>query len=409
VYVRLLLAAASVSALLAADWARFRGPNGSGTVADKDVPVKWTDDNVLWKTELTGKGHSSPIVVKGKVFLLSATDKERSLVCLDADKGKQLWSKKAPGKFVKIRHDSSFASSTPCSDGERVYCAFWDGSKVSLHAYDLDGKALWQQDLGEFKSQHGHGFSPIVHDGLVIVNNDQDGTAQLQAFFAKTGKPAWSVKRKAFRTCYSTPFILETKGGPELVVGSTAGVTRYNPADGKELWNFEWKFEYTKPLRTVGSPVAVDGVVVLGSGDGDGSRALIAVKLDGKGDVSKTNLAWDKNNAGTPYVPSPLAHQGHVYTITDDGQAVCYEAKSGEEKWRKTRLADSFYASPVLINGNVFAISNKGDVVVFAAKPDKFELVARNKLGEQVFASPAVANGRLYVRGVKHLICVGKK
>lgn len=406
-YLRLLLAALSLTALLAADWPRFRGPNGSGIAADKDVPVKWTDDNVLWKSELPGKGHSSPIVVKGKVFLLSATDKERLLVCIDAAKGKELWTKKVPGSFVKIRHDSSFASSTPCSDGERVYCAFWDGARIALHAYDLDGKAIWHRDLGAFKSQHGHGFSPIVHGGLVIVNNDQDGTANLQAFFAKTGEPAWSVKRKAFRTCYSTPFILETKNGPELVVASTAGATRYNPADGKELWNFEWKF-FHKPLRTVGSAVVDDGMLFIGSGDGDGSRAMIAVKLEGKGDVSKTNLAWDKN-AGTPYVPTPLAHKGHVFTVTDDGQAVCYEAKKGEEKWRKARLAGGFSASPVLINGNVFAISQKGEVIVFAASAEKFEQLAKNNLGEGVSASPAVADGRLYVRGDKHLFCVGKK
>src|SRR5262249_31781605 len=160
----------------------------------------------------------------------------------------------------------------------------------------------------------------------------QDGASNLQAFFAANGKPAWDVKRPPFRACYSTPFILDGKNGPELVVGSTAGVTRYNPADGKELWNFSWKFK-TKPLRTVGSPVTEDGMLFLGSGDGDGSREMIAIRLDGKGDVSKKALAWDKHS-GTPYVPSPLAYQGHVYTITDDGFATCYEAKSGEEKWR---------------------------------------------------------------------------
>src|SRR5262249_36361324 len=262
----------------------------------------------------------------------------------------------------------------------------------------------WEPDLGTFPSQHGHGFSPIVHDGLLIVNNDQDGSSNLQAFHARTGKPAWSVERKAFRTCYSTPFILETNNGPELVVGSTAGLTRYNPADGKELWNFTWKFEKTKPLRTVGSPVVTDGVMVLGSGDGDGSRAMIAVKTDGKGDVSKTNLAWEKDS-GTPYVPSMIGYKGHVYTLTDDGQAVCYEAKSGEEKWRK-RLAGTCSASPLLIDGKVFAIDVKGKVNVFAARPDKFELVAKNEVGEAVSATPAVVNGRLYVRGEKHLICV---
>lgn len=403
---RLLLVPFALFAL-AADWARFRGPDGTGQVDDKDVPVKWGEDGILWKAALPGAGHSSPIVVKGRVVLLAATDKERMVCCYDAATGKESWTKKIPGAVAKKHPRSSFASATPCSDGERVYCVFWDGTGVSLHAYGLDGSAVWERRLGGFTSQHGPGFSPVVHDGLVIVNNDQDGSANLEAFFAATGRPAWSVKRKAFRASYSTPFVLQTKGGPELVVGSTAGVTRYDPADGKEKWNYEWKFTRTKALRTVGSPVAADGMLFLGSGDGDGSRAMIALKLEGKGDVSKTALAWDKH-AGTPYVPSPLAHGGHVYTVSDDGFATCYEARGGEEKWR-ARACDGVSASPVLISGNVFALDEKGAVSVFAARPDKFEPLAKNKVGEAVFASPAVADGRLFVRGAKHLICVGKK
>ena len=248
-----------------------------------------------------------------------------------------------------------------------------------------------------------------MHDGLVIVNNDQDGESTLQAFHAKTGKPAWATKRKAYRACYSTPFILETKNGPELVVGSTAGSDALQPGrrQGAVALHLD-SSPTTGALRTVGSPVAADGMVFLGSGDGDGSRAMIAVKLEGKGDVSKTNLAWDKET-GTPYVPSPLVHQGHVYTVTDAGAAVCYEAKSGEEKWRSCRAwPRRSRRSPLLIDGKIFAIDEKGEVYVFAAKADKYELVAKNKLGEAVSATPAVANGRLYVRGAKHLICVGK-
>jgi outer membrane protein assembly factor BamB len=405
---RLVLVPAVLLALVAADWSRFRGPNGTGHSSDKDVPVKWTDKNILWKTELPGSGHSSAIVVKGKAYLLSATDKERLLVCIDAKSGKLLWTKKVSGTVGKILNPKgSLASATPCSDGERVYCVFWDGKNVGLHVYSLDGKLAWERDLGKFSSQHGPGFSPIVHDGLVIVNNDQDGSSNLQAFFAKDGKPAWSVERKAFRACYSTPFLLETKNGPELVVGSTAGLTRYNPADGKQLWHFTWTFTNTKPLRTVASPVTTDGMVFLTAGDGDGSRAMIAVKLDGKGDVSKTNLAWDKD-AGTPYVPSPLVLGAHVYTVTDTGAAVCYEAKSGKETWRVPRMARAISASPLLIDGKIFAIDESGEVFIFTAKPDKYELVAKNKLGESVLATPAVSDGRLYVRGAKHLICVGK-
>src|SRR5262245_13780394 len=218
---RLVLIPVALCALLRpADWAPFRGPNGSGHAPDKDVPVKWTDDNFVFKTPLPGDGHSPPIVCKGKVFLLSATNKQRMISCFDATSGKEVWTKKVPGDVAKKHLKSSFASATPCSDGERVYCVFWDGSNVGLYAYDFDGKLAWERDLGKFTSQHGPGFSPIVHNGLVIVNNDQDGASNLQAFFAASGKPAWDVKRPPFRACYSTPFILDGKDGPELVVGS---------------------------------------------------------------------------------------------------------------------------------------------------------------------------------------------
>ncbi len=327
------LALLSALVLTGADWTRFRGPNGTGIAADGDVPVKWSDRNILWKTPLPGSSHSSPIVVKGKVFLLSATRSERLLVCLDAVKGKLLWSRGVPGKVGRTHRKSSLASATPCSYGEKVYCVFWDGSNVGLYAYDLEGKLAWERDLGRFTSQHGPGFSPVVYDGKVIVNNDQDGKSTLQAFRASDGEPAWSVKRRAFRACYSTPFLLsEGSAAPQLVVGSTAGLTGYNLADGKELWSFTWNFS-VKPLRTIGSPVAGDGMVFLGSGDGDGSRALVAIKLAGKGDGTKPSLAWDKDS-GTPYVPSMLYHKGHLYTVNDFGAATCYDPKTGKELWR---------------------------------------------------------------------------
>ncbi len=404
-HARLLLPLAFL-VLCGADWTRFRGPNGTGISSDRDVPVKWTAKNILWKTPLPGSSHSSPIVVKGKVYLLSATPTDRLVVCVDAGKGNVLWTRKVPGAVGKAHRKSSLASATPCSDGQRIFCVFWDGRAVGLYAYDLDGTPLWDASLGSFKSQHGPGFSPIVADGKVIVNNDQDGKATLQAFHAADGKPAWTVSRPAFRTCYSTPFLHDQGvAGPELIVTSTAGLTGYDPANGKELWNFTWSFP-VKPLRTVGSAVVGDGLAFLASGDGDGSRAMIAVKLGGKGDLTRTNLVWEKDS-GTPYVPSLLAWKGHLYTINDDGVAVCYEGKTGKETWRG-RLGGNVSASPVLIDGKVYSIDEKGVVFVFEARPDEFKLLASNKLGETVYATPAVANGRLYVRGAKHLICVGK-
>jgi outer membrane protein assembly factor BamB len=399
----LLLAAALAPA---GDWPRFRGPQGAGTSADKGVPVKWTDKDVLFKARLPGVGHSSPIVVGNRVLLLSATPTERLVLCYDAGTGKELWRRAVPGGVGKTHRKSSLASATPCSDGERVYCAFWDGESIGLFAYDLAGKALWKRDLGRFTSQHGAGFSPIVHGGKVIVNNDQDGSAALLAFDAKTGKPAWEVERKAFRACYSTPFVLGQGTSEQLIVTSTAGVTGYDPADGKELWSYHWSFP-GMPLRTVGSSVAADGMVFACAGDGSGDRAMIAVKLGGKGDVTGTHLAWSKDS-GTPYVPTLVAHEGHLYGVLDNGNAVCFETKSGKRAWQE-RMAATVSASPVLIDGKVYVFDEKGDAWVFAASPAGLKVLARNRMGEPVVSSPAVANGRLYVRGGRHLICLGKK
>ncbi len=391
----------------AADWPRFRGPNGNGTAPDKDVPVEWTASNVLWKAPLPGVGHSCPTIVKDHIFLQSATATERMLICLDTG-GKVLWKKSAPGGVGRTHDQNTMASSTPASDGERVYSVFWDGKGVALFAYDFKGKLAWKEKLGAFKSQHGPGFSPIVHDGKVIVNNDQDGSAVLLAFDAKTGKRAWRVERKAFRACYSTPFVHPAgRGQAQLIVASTAGIAGYDPRSGKEAWSYTWSFP-GMALRTVASPIAADGLVFATAGDGRGDREMIAVKLGGKGDVTRTHLAWEKNK-NTPYVPTPLAHKGHLYVVNDDGLAACYVAKTGAEVWRERldRNVGKVSASPVLIDGKVYAFDVRGNVFVFAASPT-FELLARNAVGESVFSSPAVADGRLYVRGSKHLFCIGK-
>lgn len=408
---RLLLPLLLVGLLAGADWPRFRGPNGTGTVIDKDVPIKWKDDNFLFKAKLPGTGHSSPIVVGDRVFVLAATRTERLVVCLDAKTGKEKWVKKVPGKVGHTHTKSSLASATPCSDGKKVYCVFWDGSRVGLYAYDFEGGLAWERDLGPFKSQHGPGFSPMLYQegktSLVIVNNDQDGSAKLLAFDTEKGAPKWEKKRTAFRASYSTPFLHKpTRGETELIVTSTAGITGYEPATGKERWSYTWRHG-SMPLRTVGSSVIAEGLVFACAGDGRGDRGMIAVKLGGKGALSKSQLAWSLD-ANTPYVPTILAHQGYLYTITDKGTAICREAKSGDEKWKQRISQNDVSASPVLINGKVFAIAEKGDVVVFEATPEGFKQRAKNNVGEAVFASPAVAHGRLYIRGATHLICIGK-
>jgi outer membrane protein assembly factor BamB len=412
----LSLICAVVSALHAANWPRFRGPNGAGTAADKNIPVRWTDkDGLLWKVAIPGEGHSSPVVWDDKVFLQSAAPdgKERWLLCLDAGSGKLLWQEKVPASSARINPLNTLASSTPATDGERVYVVFWDGKEIELFAYDFKGKLQWKRDLGGFKSQHGAGTSPIVYNGVVYLNNDQDGSAAVLALDAKTGRDLWKAERKAFRTCYSVPFVHEKKNGAELIVASTAGITSYNPASGDVNWTFVWKFT-GMALRTVSSPISGNGLVFATSGDGSGARATIAVKVGGKGDVTATNLAWERRDEfNLPYVPCLLAYGDYVFSVTDldrgkrkRGMAACYLAKTGEEVWSE-ELGASFTASPILIDGKIYAVNDKGEVYVFEAGP-KYKLLAKNAIGEPVSASPAVADGRLFIRSKEHLFCIGK-
>jgi outer membrane protein assembly factor BamB len=401
----------SLSGLVgAADWPRFRGPNGAGIAVDKDVPVKWTEQNVLWKTPIPGIGHSSPIVCKGRIFLQSASEdgSERWLLCLDSGKGDILWKTRSPGASAKKHPLNSLASSTPASDGERVYAAFWDGNAIHLGAYDFkSGRALWEKDLGSFKSQHGFGHSPMLIDGKVILANDQDGSSLLLAFDARSGDKVWQVERTPYRACYSTPLIhVKPDDDKELIVASTAGITGYSPADGKPNWWYTWKFA-RMPLRMVGSPIIAGKLVIATAGDGNGDRDIIAVKIGVKGEVTADNLAWqNRKNYPLPYVPCMLSHGDYLFSVHDKGIASCHLARSGEEVWTQ-RLDSGFTASPVLVDSKVYAVSQNGSVYVFEASAE-FKLLAKNSIGEAVSSTPAVADNCLFIRGEKHLICIGK-
>jgi outer membrane protein assembly factor BamB len=401
----------TLAAAPAADWPRFRGPNGTGVAADAGIPVRFAEgDGILWRVPLPGTGNSSPVVSRGKLFVQSASadGRERSLMCLDAATGKTLWTRTVPGTTATIHKNSSLASSTPAADGERVYVLFWDGTGQTLTAFDADGGLQWKQDLGPFKSQHGAGTSPVEYDGRVYVNHDQDGAAVLLAFDARTGQPAWRAERKGYRASYSVPLVRETPAGrKELVTATTTATTGYDPATGAVLWSWsaDWSYRDKGPLRVVGSPVAWKDMVLIQYGDGDGSRRLTAIKAPGEGVTPE--LVWEKRK-GLPYVPCPLVVGDHLFAVNDAGMASCYEIATGKEVWADQRVGASYYASPVLIDGKVYAFTQKGDVTVFEANPEKFVLVAKSKVGEAVMASPAVADGRMYVRGAKHLICVGK-
>jgi outer membrane protein assembly factor BamB len=405
--------AATLTALAAdpaagSPWPRFRGPNGTGIAGDKDIPVEWTDkEGVLWRVPIPGVGNSSPVVWGERVFVQSAsTDgKQRFLLCLNAADGKTLWTQTVPGIRAHTHDRNTLASSTPATDGERVYALLWDGQNVWLHGYTVQGQPLWKHKVGGFVSQHGAGASPIVFQNKVLLNYDQDGAAELLALNAKTGKPIWQAARRPYRASYSTPFILEKEGvAPELIMATTGGITSYDLETGNEYWNFNVAFT-GMPLRMVASPIYTQGLIIANSGDGNGSRHTVAVKAAGKGDVSQTNLAWQETRT-FPYVPTMLAYGDHIYGVNDRGLAICHVTATGQSMWNE-RLGGGFTASPVLIDGKIYAINEEGVVFVIRAAPT-FTLLAKNSMGERVMASPAVADNRLYVRGQESLFCIGK-
>ncbi len=392
----------------AANWPRFRGPNGNGDSADADIPVKWADKDVAWKVPL-GPGNSSPVIWGDRLFIQSASPdgKERFLVCLNTADGKEVWHRAVAGSKAKMHTKNTLSSSTPATDGERVYGYFWDGESVSLHAFDFKGEPLWTYPIGRFSSDHGAGASPIVHGGKVFLLNDQGEGASFLAIDAKTGKKAWEAKREHYenRACYSTPFVFDRKGGgTELIVASTTGVTGYDPADGSKVWQYDWSFD-GRPLRTVASPILAGGLIVVNSGDGGGDRATVAVRPGGKG--TPAAAVWEsKKQKFMPYVPCFLSRGDYLYWVSDTGYAGCTKTTTGETVWHE-RLGDSITASPVLVGDRVYAADEGGNVYVFAAEP-KFKLLAKNGVGEGVMASPAVADGKMYVRGKTTLYCIAK-
>jgi outer membrane protein assembly factor BamB len=389
-------------------WPRFRGPNGTGiAISQAKLPLPWDKKHVLWKVPVPG-GNGSPIVLGERIFLTTASNdgSQRHLLCLNVKDGKERWKKTYPGGRAKTHLKNSLASGTPCTDGERVYLTVWNGRELLLVACNLEGKEVWQRNLGSFRAQHGAGHSPVVENGKVYLVKDDDNGAAVHSFEAEKGKPLWTKERKVFNACYSTPFLRPNGSGLELVVASTAGVTGYHADTGDISWNWNWDWsDEKKELRTVGSPIAVGNMVVATSGDGGGARCAIALKLGGKGELSNSDLAW-KSRRLVPYVPTFLAWDEHLYFVNDQGVAGCLDAKKGTALWSR-RVCGAVTASPILIDGKIIAIDEDGQAVILAATPKECKVLGQRSLGEPVMASPAIASGRLYIRGKEHLFCIG--
>lgn len=431
-----LLSGAGVAAQ---NWPSFRGANAAGTADGKPTAVKWNvpaNEGVAWKTPVAGVAVSSPIVWGDRVFVSTAIGSDPKqgirtgqygdvepvadtsthtwhLIALDKATGKVVWDKTAHAGVPKTkRHPkSSQASATPATDGKVIVVSF--GSE-GLFAFDFSGKQLWKKDLGVLNAgwffdpdyEWGIGSSPIIYKNLVIVQCDIQRGSFVAAFDTQTGKEVWRTQRDEIPS-WSTPTVFEANGKAELVTQATTFTRGYDPMTGKELWRYSGNSEIAIP-----TPIIGPGFVVITNGY-RGVQPIVALKPGATGDITlksgaTTNefIAWSSQRGG-PYIPTPVIYQDHLYVLQGNGVLAAYKVATGERVYQE-RLGGtggSFSASPVAADGKIYATSEDGDVFVVKAGP-VYELLAKNPVGEVLMATPAISDGLLIFRGLKHVIAI---
>jgi outer membrane protein assembly factor BamB len=427
-----------VAGVSAADWPQWRGPHGTGVSDDRNLPVRWSaTDNVAWRADLGGVGVSSPVIIGDRVFVTSqvgtgtsrtgprlaqgaAADAqgERSIgtaragapadaaspvflvEAFDRVSGRRLWQHRlaaaAPMPTVHDKHN--MASPSPVTDGTHVYAWFSTGQIVAL---DMQGQLVWQRHLGReiapFDINWGHSSSPTLFGDTLILLCDHEPASYLLAIDVRTGRDRWKVDRGRGRQSYSTPFVVTTAAGPELIVNSNERVDAYDPRTGAPLWHVGGQNQFPIP-----SPAFSDGVLYLSRGYRSGP--YMAVRAGGRGDVNNSHVVWQAPT-GAPYISSLVYSGGLVYMASDVGGVTVIDATSGQRVWQQ-RIEGIFSASPVAGDGKVYFVSETGAVVVIGGGRQP-EVLARNEMGERLIASPAIAGGQIFLRSDDRLFAIG--
>jgi len=423
----------------AQNWPSFRGPNASGVAEGTNPPISWDlekTQNVLWKTNIPGLSHSSPIVWGNQVFVITAVSSDANasfkakdrgidlatddakhtwmIFALDKRNGRVLWTDKPYEGVPRARRHvkATQANSTPVTDGRYVVAVF--GSE-GLACYDTNGKLLWKQDLGvlnpgpwdDKESSWGHSSSPIIYRDLVIVQADGHEQSFIAAFNLKDGKQAWRVERNEI-TSWTTPSIYQGKDRTELIANGGRYIRGYDPLTGKELWRFSDNDTQVK----MQAPLIANDLIYITGGYPPG-RAMYVFRPGATGDISlkageDTNafLAW-RTSKGSPYTPTPIVYGDQFYVLADNGVLSSYDAKTGEVIYQQ-RLPTSFSASPVAADGKLYLASEDGDVFVVKAGR-QYELLSKNVMGQPLMATPAITQGMLILRGDKAIYAIGER
>lgn len=416
-----VLCVVRVSAAAAGDWPQFRGPAAAGVSGDAGVPVEWSGDrNIRWKTKLPGPGSSSPIVWGDRVFVTcysgygegddgNISDLKRHVVCVDLATGSMLWDKSvgliaSEDPYRGFISEHGYASNTPATDGERVYCFF---GKSGVVAFDMDGNQLWQTDVGQESSRMrwGSAASLILYQDMVIVNASEESHS-IRALDKASGSERWKAEADLLDMIYSTPALVTSQDGRQDLVTAVAGeVWGLNPDNGKLRWYC------SSPAQSTVCPAVIaegDVAYVFGGNRGAGS---VAVKAGGKDDVTATNVLWE--GRASSYIATPVLYEGNFYWADDRGTAHVVAADSGKEL-NAVRLpveGRAFYASPIVAEGRIYAVSRYEGTFVFEPG-EELKQLALNVIDSddsQFNGTPAVVNGELLLRSDESLYCISAK
>jgi outer membrane protein assembly factor BamB len=400
----------------AENWPGFRGPTRQGVSTETGLPLTWSaTNNVAWKTAIPGEGWSSPIVWGDRVFVTTATEEGASCraLALDRSQGGLLWNTEVFTQQAGHRNRrNSYATPTPCTDGERVYAVFGDGS---FAATDFAGRVVWTNRDFPFYSEHGLGTSPILHGDLLIMARDGSNESEpkslgwqqpwdrsfLLALDTRTGARRWQTPRGLSRIAHVVPNLWTGSDGRTQVVSGAGDVVQgFDALTGERLWTSTNIGEGVVPSIVIGGDLAFTA-----SGWG-GRESIKAFRLGGRGDLGESNLVWEQRRS-LPRIPSFLFLEPHLYTITEGGVAMCLEAATGRIVWQE-RVGGNYSASPVAADGRIYFLADDGLTTVIEAAPE-FRVLARNPLDEKAQASMAVSGGRLFIRAAEQLYCIAAR
>ena len=377
------------------DWPQFRGPTGQGISEERGLPLTWSETkNVRWKAPIPGRGWSSPVIQGDRIWLTTATEEGKSLraIAIDLNTGAILQNVEVLHlKSAKLTNSkNSFASPTPVVEGDRVYLHF---GAFGTACITQSGEIVWKTRLEYDNGQHGTGGSPVLYDDLLILSCDGNDVQFVVALDKATGKVRWKKMREGYQA-YTTPLVVSLPAGDQVISPGAFRAIAYEPRTGKEIW----QVKYGEGFSNVPRPVYGNGLVFICTGFQQAS--LLAVRPDGRGDVTKSKIEW-RLDRGVPLTPSPLLVGDELYMVSDNGIATCVDAKTGQELWR-ARLGGNYSASPIYADGKIYFLSEEGESIVIAPGRELKHL-ATNQLDGPTLASIAVSSGSLFIRSATHL------